>query len=285
MGINEKWMPSPHYSSSRGPYNVIAFHTTEGAMTIESLGSWFQNPGAGCSSHHGADNVSRNLLGAYVKENNKAWTQGNANNWVLSLEMCAYASWSTSTWMSKGILLDNSAAWLRYLIDKYKIPWTVLSNSQAQSGTARGICQHVNFGSMGSGHHDAGSGFPLAEVIKRAQGSGGSTPTPSTGDNGLMTSSMCNWINPTTKEETIHEAAIWSDGRVCYSGPGTKGLQAVDENSNAKSGLGIMATQSGKLVITYTNQANALCHYEKQPGASKWDWVKVGGSVRLCLGV
>lgn len=179
MAIKELWIPSPHYSSSRGPYNVLAFHTTEGAMKIRDLGAWFQNPGAQCSSHHGADNYDAGLLGAYVYENHKAWTQGNANSFTLSIELCAYASWSTSTWMGKNTLLNNAADWLRYMCDKYKIPYTKLSNSQAQSGNVKGIAQHVNFGSMGSGHVDCGSGFPIDEVIKRAKGgSGGSAPAP-----------------------------------------------------------------------------------------------------------
>lgn len=185
MGINEKWIPSQHYSSSRGPYNVAVFHTTEGAMTIEALGSWFQNPSAGCSSHHGADQYSANLLGAYVYESSKAWTQASANPWCLSLEMCAYASWSESTWMSKPVLLDNAADWLRYICGKYAIPYTLLSDSQAQSGNYKGICQHVDFGSMGSGHHDAGSGFPIQHVINLAKsGSGGSAP-PAEEDEGM----------------------------------------------------------------------------------------------------
>lgn len=261
MAIKEKWMPSPHYSSSRGPYNVLAFHTTEGAMTIESLGSWFQNPSAGCSSHHGADNTSAGLLGAYVYENHKAWTQGNANNWVISLEMCAYASWSRSTWLSKNILLNNSADWLRYLVDKYKIPWTVLSNSQAQSGTVKGICQHVNFGSMGSGHHDAGSGFPLDEVIKRAKGgssSGGTTP--STG--GLLVSSAVAYHDGKQYYAYINPA-----GKVCMNGG------VVDPGSNAKSGVGLAIDTNGNKTISYTNQAGKLCFYEQRAGQSTWGWV------------
>ncbi len=261
MAIKEKWMPSPHYSSSRGPYNVIAFHTTEGAMTIESLGSWFANPSAGCSSHHGADNTSAGLLGAYVYENHKAWTQGNANNYCLSLEMCAYASWSTSTWMGKNVLLNNAADWLRYMCDKYKIPYTKLSNSQAQSGTVKGICQHVNFGSMGSGHHDCGSGFPMDEVIKRAKGGssgGGSTPAPT---GGLLVSSAIAFY-----EGKEYYAYIRPDGKVCMNGG------VVDPGSNAKSGVGLDINQaSGRKVITYTNQGGKLCKYTQDPGG-KWAW-------------
>lgn len=264
MAIKEKWMPSPHYSSSRGPYNVIAFHTTEGAMTIESLGSWFANPSAGCSSHHGADNTSAGLLGAYVYENHKAWTQGNANNYCLSLEMCAYASWSTSTWMGKNVLLNNAADWLRYMCDKYKIPYTKLSNSQAQSGTVKGICQHVNFGSMGSGHHDCGSGFPMDEVIKRAKGSS-PTPSPSPDSGGLVAADVAYY------EGKAYFAYIDTGGKVCVNGG------AVDKNSNAKTGVGIAIDQAtGKKTVVYTNQDNKICTYEQNKGSSTWGWANRG---------
>ena len=188
MALTEIWMPSPHYSTSRGPYNKLVFHTTEGAMKIRDLGAWFANPSAQCSSHHGADNYERGVFGAYVYENHKAWTQGNANPYCLSIELCAYASWSRSTWLNdKAVLVDNAAQWLRYCVDKYGVPWTVLSDSQAQNPDVRGICQHVNFGSWGSGHHDCGSGFPMDVVVDKAkkQGGGGTAPVPPPEDEGM----------------------------------------------------------------------------------------------------
>jgi hypothetical protein len=229
-------------------------------MTIEALGNWFANPSAGCSSHHGADNSSAGLLGAYVYENHKAWTQGNANNWCLSLEMCAYASWSTSTWMSKNVLLNNSADWLRYICQKYGIPYTKLSNSQAQAGNVKGICQHVNFGSMGSGHHDAGSGFPIDEVIKRAKGGSSGGGTQPAG--GLLVSSAIRYDS--SGRQVI--AYINPAGRICCNGG------VVDPGSNAKSGVGLDIAPNGKKTITYTNTAGKLCIYEQNPGSNSWAW-------------
>jgi len=260
MGINEKWMASPHYSTSRGPCNVAVFHTTEGAMTIEALGNWFANPSANCSSHHGADQYSKGLLGAYVYENYKAWTQASANPWCLSLEMCAYASWSRSTWMSKPILLDNAADWLRYICGKYAIPYTLLSDSQAQSGNVKGICQHVDFGSMGSGHHDAGSGFPIDEVIKRAKGGSSSAPDAS---GGILVSSAIAF-DPDTGKQLV--AYIRDDGKVCMNGG------VVDPNSNAKSGVGLAIKDDGTKVITYTNTGGKLCTYTQPPNSGAWNW-------------
>jgi hypothetical protein len=181
MAINELWIPSPHYSTGRSGYNKIVFHTTQGAMKIRDLGSWFQNPSAQCSSHHGADGYERGVFGAYVYENYSAWTQGNANGYCLSIELCGYAEWSRSEWLdNRPVLVDNAAEWLRYMVDKYGIPWTLLSDSQAQNASVRGICQHVNLGSWGSGHWDCGSGFPIDVIVDKAKkwGGGGGTAPP-----------------------------------------------------------------------------------------------------------
>ena len=278
MAINELWIPSPFYSTSRGGYNKIVFHTTEGAMKIRDLGAWFQNPSANCSSHHGADNYDKNLLGAYVYENHKAWTQGNANPYCLSLEMCAYASWSRDTWLNqKGVLLDNSAAWLRYMIDKYKIPWTVLSSSQAQNPDVKGICQHVNFGSWGSGHSDCGSGFPLDVVISKAKGSAPS-PSPSPSSEDYMSSSSVIYNGD------LHSACVWSDGRVNYAGPDGK-WYAVDPKSSNKARSGAHITvnnNSGLLIITYTNTDGHVCTWQKKvtDDKSKWGWYDRKGDAK-----
>lgn len=150
-------------------------------MRIRDLGAWFQNPAAQCSSHHGADSYERGLFGAYVYENYAAWTQGNANGYCLSIELCGYAEWTRSQWLNeRPILVDNAAEWLRYIVDKYGIPWTLLNDSQAQNANARGICQHVNLGSWGSGHWDCGDGFPIDVILDKAKkwGTGQPQPTP-----------------------------------------------------------------------------------------------------------
>ncbi len=266
--MKEVWIPSPHYSSSRGPYNKIVLHTTEGAMKIRDLGAWFQNPSAGCSSHHGADNYERGVFGAYVYESHKAWTQGNANDYCLSLEMCAYASWSTDTWLNqKDVLLDNAAEWIRYCVDKYNVPWTVLNNSQAQDPNARGICQHVNFGSWGSGHHDCGSGFPMSEVIKRAKGGSGGT-APETG--GEFVSSAVAYY-----EGKAYFAYIDTAGHVCVNGG------AVDPNSKARSGPGFeIDPESGRKMVSYTNTDGKLCTYDQAKGSGKWTWTNRNWSAK-----
>jgi hypothetical protein len=268
MAINEVWMGSPHYSTSRGPYNKIAFHTTQGAMKIRDLGAWFQNPGAYCSSHHGADNYEAGVLGAYVYENYSAWTQGNANGYCLSLEMCAYAEWSRDVWLGqKNTLLNNSADWLRYCVDKYDIPWTLLNNTQAQDPGVRGICQHINFGSWGSGHVDCGSGFPMDEVIRRAQGAGSSAiPTPTEDE---MVPAIAYW------GEKLYRAKIGTDSKIYWQDPGA-GWKSIDPGANAKGGLAVAISESGHCVVTYINASNEICSYDRAPGANNWGWSNQG---------
>jgi hypothetical protein len=263
--IRELWIPSPHYSSPRGAYLKGAFHTTEGAQKIRDLGSWFQNPSAGCSSHHGSDNYERGLFGAYVYESNKAWTQGNGNSVCLSLEQCtpsgAASSWSRDTWLSKTILIDNAAEWMHYMAEKYGLPYKWLTNSEAQDTWTKGFCEHVNGGSAWSGHHDCGNGFPNDVVLDKARswGSGSGSSQPSSG--GLLVSSAVAFY-----EGKEYYAYIRPDGKVCMNGG------VVDPGSNAKSGVGLAIDQeTGRKVITYTNQNGHLCTYAQNVGGG-WGW-------------
>ncbi len=57
---------------------LIVLHTAEGALTYQSLGSFFANPASGVSSQVGIDSTA-GVIGEYVSRSGKAWTQGNAN--------------------------------------------------------------------------------------------------------------------------------------------------------------------------------------------------------------
>ena len=262
--IREVWIPSPHWSSPRGAYLKGAFHTTEGAQKIRDLGAWFQNPSAGCSSHHGSDNYERGLFGAYVYESNKAWTQGNGNSVCLSLEQCtpsgAASGWSRDTWLSKTILIDNAAEWMHYMAEKYGLPYKWLTNSEAQDTWTKGFCEHVNGGSAWSGHHDCGNGFPNDVVLDKARSWGSGGTTPSTG--GLdVSASVAHY------EGKAYFAYIDLDGHVCVNGG------VVDPNSNAKSGVDISINpEDGRKVVVYTNTDNKVCTYDQAKGDPDWTW-------------
>jgi hypothetical protein len=169
MALDRVWIPSPNYSSRGGAgVRLLVLHTAEGARTIESLGSYFQG-NVQASSHVGADDKP-GVIGEYVRRPDKAWTQGNFNPACVSIELCGFASWSTSEWRDNHPnMLANCAAWIAEEAAHYGIPIVRLSASQAQ-GSGRGVCQHVDLGAAGGGHHDCGTGFPMDYVLELAQG-------------------------------------------------------------------------------------------------------------------
>jgi hypothetical protein len=133
------------------------------------LGHFFQNYNNQVSSHVGADDKA-GKVGEYVSRGNAAWTQADYNNAAVSLELCGFASWSTSTWKNDHHnMLENCAAWITEEAKKFGIPITKLNNSQSQGG-GRGVTQHVNLGAGGGNHVDCGSGFPMDYVLDLARG-------------------------------------------------------------------------------------------------------------------
>lgn len=169
MALKRVWIPSPNYSSRGGSsVRLIVLHTAEGSRTIESLGSFFQGD-VGASSHVGADDKP-NTVGEYVGRSNKAWTQANFNPQAVSIELCGFASWSETEWRNNHAnMLQNCASWIAEEAAHYGIPIEALTDAEAQGG-GRGVCQHVDLGSGGGGHHDCGSGFPMDYVLQLARG-------------------------------------------------------------------------------------------------------------------
>ena len=94
MPLNRVWMPSPNYSSRGGAgVRLIVLHTAEGSKTYQSLGNYFASSSSGVSSHVGIDDTP-NTVGEYVRRDQKAWTQGNANPVAVSASLCAFAAWT-----------------------------------------------------------------------------------------------------------------------------------------------------------------------------------------------
>jgi hypothetical protein len=178
MALKRISIPSPCWSSRGGAkVRLIVIHTAEGATTIESLGSFFQNPANQVSSHTGADDKA-NTVGQYVQRGNKSWTCANYNPVAVQIEACGFASWSTDLWRSKhDQMLRNIAAWVKEESQAFGIPIVKLNASQAQ-GTGAGVCQHRDLGAGGGGHTDCGNGFPIDYVLDLAKGGGGSQPDP-----------------------------------------------------------------------------------------------------------
>ena len=151
---------------------LVIVHTAEGATTYKSLGSYFQNPSAGVSSHVGIDDTP-GRLGEYVKRGNKAWTAGDANPISVNAELCGFAKWSPAEWERHPEMLDTCARWIAEECRQYGIP-IVKSNQH-------GVCGHVDVSGPG-GHWDPGPDFPWSKVLAAAKsggpvyGSGPATP-------------------------------------------------------------------------------------------------------------
>jgi len=223
MALKRVWIPSPNYSSRSGGVRLIVLHTAEGARTIESLGGFFQG-NVGASSHVGADDKP-NTVGEYVKRGNKAWTQSAFNSDAVSMELCAFASWSTDEWHRHPNMLENCAAWIAEEAKQFGLPITRLNSSQAQ-GSGRGVCQHVDLGSAGGGHHDCGSGFPMDYVLTMAHG--GSSPTPEQEETDMIASAVSDggtlhvwWVDKDKKTVRYRyqkkNSSDWKDGGVFAS--------------------------------------------------------------------
>ena len=173
--LRRVWIPSPNYSSRGGAgVRLVVLHTAEGALTYQALGSFFGSSGSGVSSHVGIDDTA-GTVGEYVAPGHKAWTQGNANPYSVAAELCAFAEWSTAEWDRHPAMLTNAAAWIAEECARFDIPIRRLSPAEAQGG-GRGVCQHVDLGTMGGGHWDCGPGFPMDDVLAVAGGKPATAP-------------------------------------------------------------------------------------------------------------
>jgi hypothetical protein len=159
---------------------LVVLHTAEGPTgpgAYQDLGAFFASPSSGVSSHVGIDDTP-GVVGEYTARGHKAWTQGNANPYSVSAELCAWASWDKE-WSQHGAMLENTAAWVREECDAFAIPIRRLSAAEAQGGAA-GVCDHYALGADGGGHWDCGPAFeaaggPFDQVLAMAQG--GRPPT------------------------------------------------------------------------------------------------------------
>jgi hypothetical protein len=88
---------------------------------------------------------------------------------AVSLELCGFASWSTAEWDNHPNMLDNCAKWIAEEAAHFNIPIDRLTPASAQGG-GHGVCQHVDLGQRGGGHHDCGAGFPMDRVLNMARG-------------------------------------------------------------------------------------------------------------------
>ena len=192
MALSRVAIPSPNYSSRGGTaVRLVVIHTAEGSLTIESLGSWFQNPASGVSSHTGCDDKV-NTVGEYVPPGYKAWTQGNANPYSVATELCAFAAWDAGQWAAHPQMVENCRLWINEECARFGIPRRRLSAHEAQSGVA-GVCDHAALGASGGGHWDVGSSFPWHLALG---GAAPAAPQPESEENMICTDELTGgqWV-------------------------------------------------------------------------------------------
>ena len=182
MALNRVSLPSPNHAGRGGAkVRLLVLHTTEGALSYQSLGSYFGASSVEVSSHVGVDNVSASTCGEYVARSEAAWAVAAFNDVSVSCEMCGFAAWQATDWAGQQVLLNNAAQWLAEESSFWGIPLVRLSAADAQ-GSGVGVCGHIDLGAAGGGHQDPGPNFPWDQVLTAAAGiQGGTSGTVSTG--------------------------------------------------------------------------------------------------------
>lgn len=281
--LNRVWIPSPNYSSRGGAgVRLIVLHTAEGARTIESLGGYFQG-NVSASSHVGADD-KHNTVGEYVRRDNKAWTQSDYNSVAVSLELCGFAAWSTDEWHRHPNMLENCALWIAEEAAHYGLPITRLSPAEAQ-GSGRGVCQHVDLGAGGGGHHDCGSGFPMNEVLTMAHG-GSPAPTPTQESDDMIASALSDggslhvfWVG--TDLRTVRYRwqrkgeSDWNDGGVLTKAP--KDIAGLSASLSATGSLELFCRYEDGNVSHLWQKANSTSWSGGEPGKQKAGFTPLPG--------
>lgn len=161
-------------SSARGqaPVIWITGHTAQGARTKESLGNYFFRPDIQASSHVGIDAGG---TVQYVPYSRAAWTLRGGNPISDNAELCGFAEWTRSEWLSTGIvdgcvnprkMLRNFSLWARARCLARGIPLRKLTVSQV-AGHHAGIIHHHDYTqATGDGTHwDMGFGVPWDVVL------------------------------------------------------------------------------------------------------------------------
>jgi hypothetical protein len=159
MKVDYTHLVSHQSSREGGRVHLATLHTVEGDMTLESLGSLFDNEEA--SSHFASDKAGR--IARYVEDSAKAWTQCNFNPVSLSLEQAGFAAWSESDWFSRHVQLEAAAKFVLYAHNQHGVP--IRKGKVSGGGIVRdGVVQHKDLGAMGCGHSDCGDGYPQGYV-------------------------------------------------------------------------------------------------------------------------
>jgi hypothetical protein len=207
--------PVPHYRAGRRTrVRLLAFHTSEGARTVESLGSFLRRRG-GASYHAGTDD---DKIAYYVNRRNEAWHLRNGNPMSDGFVFCGFASWTRAQWFEHPVMLENGAWWLASCAAERGLPLRWLSVADTASAVRSrshigGTCDHDDYSdaTRDGTHWDCGEGFPKDWVINRAIEIQGAQPAPTPGPSPDTTGGTVIPIqlDPTPEPDNWDDSATW----------------------------------------------------------------------------
>jgi hypothetical protein len=272
MSLKRVWTPTGSYSGG-GKKRLLVIHSMEGFTGpngAQDCARYFQGD-VGASSQVCIDN-NRGTIWEGVSRYNGSWTQCQYNSVSDSCEQSGYASWSRDYWLAnRDAQLHNIADWIAEESKALGIPIVLLSDSQAQGGSA-GVTFHSRLGSGGCGHSDPGSGWPVNEVLAWAKGGSSTSPAPAVGGNSMIGVA-------TDPDGNEHYACIGrDDGALYYLPPGWSNWGRIDPSQKgAISGAGITIGPDWWVTLTYTNASAKPCKYRhKFRTDDPWAWSVVG---------
>jgi hypothetical protein len=141
---------------------IIVLHSTEGqnvpgsTKDLEGLAAFFDRLSTQASSHVATDSDGNSAR--MVPDSRKAWTCAGYNSMSLNVEQIGFAA--QSEWAMAE--LRETARWIAYWHRNFGIP--------IRQSTSSGVCQHVDLGAAGGGHHDCGPSYPFEKVLELAEG-------------------------------------------------------------------------------------------------------------------
>ena len=165
MSLTLRQIPSPNYGGSRGTVIWIIVHTAEGALTVDSLGSFFASKSSGVSSHVGIDDHE---IVQYVPYSGQAWTARSANPYADQAELCGFAAWTRAEWLTHTGMLENTAQWIADRCQARGVPAVKIGPNDV-AARKPGVIGHVDItnGLHDGTHTDPGTSFPWDVVMAR----------------------------------------------------------------------------------------------------------------------
>jgi hypothetical protein len=159
---------SPNVSERLGSISLIVLHDTESSniagsiADLQGVADWFANPASEVSAHvvTDADGHSARCVADY----RKAWQCVDYNSAALGIEQCGFAA--QKAW--DPLELEESARWIAYWSHRHRLP---IRRALVAGGRVlrSGVTTHSRLGAAGGSHHDPGTDYPFAVVLRRAR--------------------------------------------------------------------------------------------------------------------